>query len=289
MATTPEKDSLSGVETTGHVWDGIRELNNPLPRWWVWVLYATIIWSIGYWLLMPAWPTFWGYTSGFLGYSQRDRVAAAIEAAEEAKSGFRDRIRDATLEDIRAETELLEFALAGGQAAFGDNCAPCHGTGAQGSPGYPNLNDDDWIWGGTPDDILHTINYGIRAAHDDTRFNDMPAFGRDGILGRDEISDTTEYVLSLSQQDHDTAAAERGAVLFEENCVACHMEGGVGSTELGAPNLTDGIWLFGGERADIVRMIANSRSGVMPAWTDRLDAATIKELTVYVHSLGGGQ
>ena len=284
-----EKDAITGVETTGHEWDGIKELNNPLPKWWLYVLYATIIWSVGYWIAMPAWPTITGYTKGVLGHSQRANVVADIAAAREAQSEFRQGIAENELEVILEDAALLEFALAGGASAFGDNCAPCHGSGAQGAKGYPNLNDDNWIWGGSLEDIHYTLHFGIRAGHEETRESEMPAFGADGILSRDEINDLAEYVLSLSGAGEDAEAAARGAPLFADNCAACHGDNGAGEQSLGAPNLTDAIWLYGGEKADVVASIANSRRGVMPYWQGRLDEVTIKQLTVYVHSLGGGQ
>jgi cytochrome c oxidase cbb3-type subunit 3 len=289
VAEQPEKDSITGIETTGHEWDGIKELNNPLPRWWLWVLYASIIWSIGYWILMPAWPMLRSHTTGFLGYAQRATVAAELAEAKAAQSEFRDRLAGASLEEIRQDAQLLEFALAGGRAAFGDNCAPCHGTGAQGFAGYPNLNDDDWIWGGSLEDIQTTLAYGIRSGHEETRESQMPAFLRDQLLSAGEVSDVTEYVLSLSGRSEDNAAAGRGETLFADNCAGCHGEDGGGSTEFGAPNLADAIWLYGGDRSTVAKTVANSRQSVMPAWTGRLDEVTIKQLAIYVHALGGGQ
>lgn len=289
MAEQKRTDDVTGYETTGHEWDGIEELNRPLPRWWLYVLYATVIWSIGYYFFYPAIPLVNDYTKGLLGYSQRESVAQQLAAAKEAQKHWRDQIATMELAAIKDDPELLRFAVAGGQAAFGDNCAPCHGTGAQGFVGYPNLNDDAWLWGGTLEAIHTTLLHGIRAENDDTRMNDMMAFGRLQILTREQINDVTEHVLALSGQDHDAAAAERGATVFEENCVACHGEGGVGNQELGAPNLTDVIWLYGGSRQTIRESVYNGRAGVMPAWEDRLDPVTIKQLAIYVHSLGGGE
>jgi cytochrome c oxidase cbb3-type subunit 3 len=284
-----EKDAISGVETTGHEWDGIKELNNPLPKWWIYVLYATIIWAIGYWIAMPAWLTISGYTKGVLGYSQRDRVATSIAEAQAGQAELRQAIAESDPAAIIDDSGLLEFALAGGASAFGDNCAPCHGRGAEGAIGYPNLNDDVWIWGGTPEDIHVTLKVGIRAGHEETRESEMPAFGRDQILSRAEINDVAEYVLSLSGAGEDATAAERGTLLFADNCAACHGEAGEGDQSLGAPNLADAIWLYGGDKASVVASISNSRAGVMPYWEGRLDDVTIKQLVVYVHSLGGGQ
>lgn len=289
MADNKRTDDVTGYETTGHEWDGIEELNRPLPKWWLYTFYACIIWSVGYYFFYPSIPLVNDYTRGLLGYSQRETVAQQLAAAQEAKSEWQDQIAEKSLEDIQADPDLLRFAVAGGQAAFGDNCAPCHGTGAQGFVGYPNLNDDAWLWGGSLEAIHTTLLYGIRAENDNTRLNDMMAFGRLQILDRAQISDVTEYVLALSSQDHDAAAAERGATVFEENCVACHGEGGVGNQELGAPNLTDVIWLYGGSRETIYESVYNGRAGVMPAWENRLDPVTIKQLAIYVHSLGGGE
>lgn len=287
--TQPETDDITGVETTGHEWDGIKELNNPLPRWWLWVFYATVIWSVGYWIVMPSWPLVSSYTEGVIGWSSREAVADQIEAAKARQSEYIDRIRTAEPDEIRTDPDLLQFALAGGDAAFGDNCAPCHGSGAQGSMGYPNLNDDAWIWGGSLDAIHETIRVGIRSEHPDARFNLMPAYLRDGILNREQVNDVAEYVLSLTGRQSDTQAASRGAEVFAQECALCHQEDGTGSHELGAPDLTDQIWLYGGDKQAILKTVAEARNGVMPAWEGRLDEATIKQLTVYVHSLGGGE
>ena len=294
MATNIERDEVSGTDTTGHEWDGIKELNTPLPKWWLYVLYACIIWSIVYWIVMPAWPTGGegtnDYTGGVIGYSQREVVTGQLADARAAQSQYIDAIEAAELEEIAADDELLRFSLAGGAAAFGNNCAACHGSGAQGFKGYPNLNDDAWIWGGTLEDIHTTLLYGIRWEHDETRFNAMPAYGTDGILTSEEIDLMADYVMSISGQiELPAEQKEAGATIYTEQCAGCHGDEGKGLTELGAPNLTDSIWLYGGEKADLVETIHYSRAGVMPGWVDRLDPATIKQLTVYVHSLGGGQ
>jgi cytochrome c oxidase cbb3-type subunit 3 len=289
MAAKYEIDDVTGAETTGHEWDGIKELNRPLPKWWLYVLYACIVWSIGYWVAYPAWPTLTGYTQGMLGYSQRQTVTRGIEEARAAQSTSNAAIAQASPEDIKANPDLLQFAVAGGRAAFGDNCAPCHGRGAQGAVGYPNLNDDDWIWGGKLADIHLTIRNGVRGIPNDTRTSAMPRFGLDKMLTTPQIADTADYVLALSGAGHDAAAAERGKTIFADNCASCHAENGKGNQELGAPNLTDAIWLYGSAKADIARSIETGRGGVMPAWAGRLDESTIKKLTVYIHSLGGGQ
>ncbi|HSR72240.1 MAG TPA: cytochrome-c oxidase, cbb3-type subunit III [Kiloniellales bacterium] len=289
MARERETDEITGTETTGHEWDGIKELNTPLPRWWLWTFYATVVWAIGYWIVMPAWPLISGYTPGLLGYTNRAAVADRMAEAEAARADVLSQIAELPPEEIAADARLREFAMAGGDSAFAVNCSQCHGQGAAGFPGYPNLNDDAWLWGGTLPDIVQTVRYGIRSDHEETRLGDMPAFLRDGILERDQVEDVVEYVLSLSGRAEDPAAAERGAAVFAEQCAACHMEDATGSTDLGAPNLTDTIWLYGGDRATITETVANGRAGVMPAWIGRLSEATIKQVAIYVHSLGGGQ
>jgi cytochrome c oxidase cbb3-type subunit III len=282
--------SSTDVETTGHEWDGITELNKPLPKWWLWTFYATIVWAIGYWLLMPAWPLVSTYSKGLLGYSQRERVAEQVAEAKAAKSSYRDKIAAMDLAAINNDPELLSFALAGGEAAFGDNCAPCHGRGAQGAFGYPNLRDDSWLWGdGTLAAIHKTILHGIRSGDPDTRTNQMPAFGRTGVLNEPQIADVAEFTLSLSGKSSDKAADERGAKIFATTCTPCHGADGKGKPQLGAPNLTDELWLYAGDKQTIMADIRNGRGGVMPAWITRLDPETIKELAIYVHSLGGGR
>ena len=285
-----EIDHVTGVESTGHVWDGdLKELNKPLPKWWLYVLYATIIWSIGYWILYPAWPTLHGYTKGILDYSPRAEVAEELAAAKAKQAKYLDEIAAKSLGEIAKDQELLPFVMAGGMAVFGDNCGPCHGKGGGGAAGYPNLNDDDWLWGGKLEDVEQTILYGIRSDHPETRDMAMPRFGIDEMLKPAEIADTTQYILSFSDKATDAVAAEKGKSLYADNCAACHGEDGKGNIELGAPNLTDNIWLFGSAPAEIAETIRTGRGGMMPHWTGRLDPATIKMLTVYVHSLGGGK
>ncbi|MEZ5791252.1 MAG: cytochrome-c oxidase, cbb3-type subunit III [Nitratireductor sp.] len=285
-----EIDQISGTETTGHEWDGIKELNTPLPRWWLWTFYACIVWAIGYAIWYPAIPLLNSATPGIGGYSSRAEVAAELAAAEAAKGDVIAKIAATDVNGILADPELTRFATAGGKSAFKVYCSQCHGSGAQGGAIYPNLNDDDWIWGGTADDIFTTINHGIRYAGDeDTRLSEMPAFGRDELLDATQISQVANYVLSLSGKDHDAAAATEGMTVFADNCAACHGEQGKGDITLGAPNLSDAIWLYGDNLEAITRQINNPRQGVMPAWGARLGETTVKQLAVYIHSLGGGQ
>jgi cytochrome c oxidase cbb3-type subunit III len=285
----PEIDQATGVATTGHEWDGIKELNKPLPRWWLLTFYATIIWAIGYWIAYPAWPTFAGYTKGVLGYSQRAAVAKDVADGRAAQGKFRDQLAQTALNQVTGDPQLLRFALAGGAAAFATNCAPCHGRGAQGLAGYPNLNDDDWLWGGTIDAIYQTIQFGIRSGHKQARDSQMPKYGIDKLLSDKDVDDAAEYVLSLTNRATDRQAAALGKKVFAEQCVACHGEDGKGKIEQGAPNLTDAIWLYGGSKTAIVESIRTGRGGMMPAWVDRLDPVTLKALAIYVHSLGGGK
>ena len=276
------------VPTTGHEWDGITEFNKPLPRWWLWTFYATVIWSIGYWIAMPAWPLVEGYTRGLLGYSQRAVVAERIADSRAMQAQYVEQIADASLEEIRADPELLSFALAGGRSAFAVNCSQCHGSGAEGSVGYPNLNDDDWLWGGSLEEIAFTIRHGVRNESDeDARFNEMPAYGRDELLEPEQIEAVVRYTMSLSSGEGAAAEGE-GATIFAEECATCHGEDGKGIVELGAPDLTDAIWLYGGGYESIRAQVENSRGGVMPNWSGRLPPETIKQLAIYVHSLGGG-
>ena len=280
-------DELSGVETTGHEWDGIRELNNPMPRWWVYTFYATIVWAIGYAIAYPSWPMITEATKGVLGYTSRAELADSVKVATDAQKVFKDKIAAASVDEVAKNPELMQFALNGGDAAFKVNCITCHGTGAMGGPGYPNLNDDDWLWGGTLDQIYQTIRFGVRSEHPDTRTSEMPAFA--DMLEPGQIRQVAAYVISLTKTPSDAALVAPGKQLFADNCASCHGEKAQGNKEIGAPDLADAIWLKGDTEDAIARQIAAPRHGVMPAWADRLSDTTIKELAVYVHSLGGGQ
>jgi cytochrome c oxidase cbb3-type subunit 3 len=290
MTDHSDIDEVTGTATTGHEWDGIKELNTPLPRWWIITFYACIVWAIGYWIVYPAWPLVSGYTSGVLHYSSRADVAVELANLEKIRGAKMVTLGAASLVDIEKDPALLALARARGKAVFGDNCAPCHGSGAAGAKGYPNLNDDDWLWGGALDQIMQTIQFGARSGHPKTHESAMLAFGRDGMLKSDQIVTVANYVRSLSglptRQGYDPVA---GRKIFADDCVSCHGDAGKGNQEMGAPNLTDKIWLYGSDEATIIETITHGRSGVMPAWIDRLDPSTIKAMAVYVHSLGGGQ
>lgn len=290
MADNKRIDAPTGTETVGHEWDGIEELDTPLPRWWLWTFYASIVFAIGYVVVYPAWPLLHGATPGTAGWSSR----GALEQEEAARTAelapIRAAIARTPIEQLPANRALFQQALEGGRAAFRMHCTQCHGAGAAGSPGYPNLNDDDWLWGGDLRAIEFTITNGARNPdHPQTRTSQMPAFGRDGIMTPVEIGDTVAFVRTISRQQAPDAGARRGAALFAQNCAACHGADGHGNRQVGAPNLTDPIWLYGGDADTLRTTIANARAGVMPAWDVRLDPVTIRMLAVYVHSLGGGE
>lgn len=285
MTSNKRIDEPTGTEFVGHEWDGIEELNTPLPRWWLYTFYATIVFAAVYVVLYPAWPMIDKATEGTLGWSSRGDLAREMSAADAARAGVVAQIAATPIEALAANPELMQAAVAGGAAAFKVNCVQCHGAGAAGSPGYPNLNDDDWIWGGTLTDIEYTLTHGIRwEGSDETRANFMPAFG--GMLKPAEASAISSYVLSLSGK---AKANPAGAQLYADNCAACHGPTGGGMATLGVPALNDAIWLFGGTEADVTKQILAPRHGVMPAWKGRLDPVTIKMLAAYVHSRGGGQ
>jgi cytochrome c oxidase cbb3-type subunit 3 len=280
-------DELSGVDTTGHEWDGIRELNNPMPRWWVWTFYVTIAWAIGYGIAYPAWPLLKDATKGVLGYSSRQELSQSVKAAADAQKIFVDKITATPVAEIPKDAELLQFAINGGDAAFKVNCITCHGSGAMGRSSYPNLNDNDWLWGGSLDQIYQTIQFGIRSEHPDTRTSEMPAFK--DMLDATQTKQVAAYVVSLTGTPSDAGLVEPGKQVFADNCASCHGEKAEGNKDLGAPNLADAIWLkVDGEEA-IAAQISSPKHGVMPAWSGRLSDTTIKQLAVYVHSLGGGE
>ena len=285
-----KKDQEKNVPTTGHQWDGIEELDNPMPRWWLWTFYACIVWGIGYTIAYPAWPLIKEATPGLLGYSTRANVAAELEQAEAANAAINAKLVETELTQIAQDPELLTYATRKGDAVFKTWCAQCHGSGAAGvkANGYPNLLDDDWLWGGDIENIYLTISHGIRNEEDpDARFSAMSAFV--DIFTQDEVAQVANYVQSLSGAPNDPTLVDAGGLLFADNCASCHGETGMGDREQGAPNLTDAIWLYGGTYDDIAYQINYARNGVMPAWQNRLDEASIRAVAAYVHSLGGGE
>ncbi|MEL1249677.1 cytochrome-c oxidase, cbb3-type subunit III [Aurantiacibacter gilvus] len=280
-------DEPTGTEFVGHEWDGIEELDTPMPRWWLWTFYATVVWALIYVILYPAWPLIEKGTEGVLGWTSRGQLAEEMSAADMARQSFREELAVTPLERLPDNADLLQQAVAGGRAAFQIHCVQCHGSGAAGNQelGYPNLNDDDWLWGGDIRAIEYTIVHGIRQPDSsETRTGQMPAFA--GAIEGERLDALVDHVLSLSDLAEPNAA---GAVIYAENCALCHGATGEGSREFGAPRLNDAIWLRGNSREAVARQILNPRLGMMPAWGERLEPATISMLAAYVHSLGGGE
>jgi len=289
MANDPSSDKrvdqATGTEFVGHEWDGIEELNTPLPRWWLWTFYACVAWALVYTIAYPAWPMISQATEGYLGWSSRDQLTEEMGVADQARKEVRDQLAATDIVNLQGNPDLMQKAVAGGRAAFLVNCVQCHGSGAAGGPGYPNLNDDDWLWGGDLAAIESTLQHGIRQPGDDaTRFSAMPAY--QGMFSQAELDALTSHVLSLSGKAQSSPV---GAQAYADNCAICHGPTGEGDRMQGAPRLNDAIWLFGSSKADVQRQILKPRMGVMPSWSGRLDPATIKMLAAYVHSLGGGE
>lgn len=288
MADKDKKVNKDGFGTTGHEWDGIEEWNNPLPRWWLWMFYACIAWGIWYVIAYPAWPMISGATEGYKGWSTRANIAVEIAEAEAANAEINAKLAGTELAMISDDPELQAYAASAGSAVFKTWCAQCHGSGAAGAKGYPNLLDNDWLWGGSIEDIHLTISHGIRNEDDDdARYSEMPAFGE--ILEKDEISQVANYVMSLSGDPKDASLVDAGATVFADNCSSCHMEDGSGDRSQGAPNLQDAIWLYGGDYDTLTQTVTYSRYGVMPPWTTRLSEAELRAVSAYVHQLGGGE
>lgn len=284
-----EIDDITGTETTGHEWDGIKELDTPMPRWWLLSFYACIIWAVAYWYIYPAWPTLSGEgeRGGTVGstqwtqYKQLEESQAEITAR---RAVHQSQFDEASFSDIKQNEALYFFGMAGGKAAFGDNCATCHGTGGAGASGYPNLNDDDWLWGGKIEDIYVTIQHGIRADDDDTRFSEMPAFSE--MLDGQTVNAIADFVVATASG---TTANPQGAAAYADNCAICHGDTLKGIRELGAPDLADALWLYSASKDEIAAQIRKPKHGMMPAWDGRLDDSTIRQLALYVHALGGGE
>lgn len=289
MPTKIEKDSVTGHMTTGHDWDGLQELNRPLPKWWLYVLYASIAAAVVMCVLYPSVPGITGYWHGLLGYSQRDRVDQAVAEVAAQRAGAMDRIKALSFADIRKDPQLVEVAETAGRITFANNCQPCHGAGGGGNPGYPALAAGDWIWGGTLEGIQQTVTHGIRSTDPDARQSQMPRWGLDNMLTPEQIQQVADYVMTLFGTPVQGADIAPGRKLFVDNCAVCHGEVGQGDREKGGPRLASRIHLHGDDRAAVVAQITNPKMGVMPNWNARLDEATIKSVVLYVHSLGGGE
>jgi cytochrome c oxidase cbb3-type subunit 3 len=289
VPTKIEKDVFSGRDTTGHEWDGLRELNTPLPKWWLWTFVVTCIWAAGFCVLYPSVPSLHSYFKGVFGYSTRASVDADVQALAAQRATVMDKIKATPIEQVKDDPALMAMATTAGRIAFGINCQPCHGAGGEGQPGFPTLASDSWIWGGKLADIQKTITHGIRSGDPDARISAMLRFGADGILKPDEIQSVADYVMTLYGKGKPGVDTSKGAKIFADNCVACHGDKGQGTRLVGAPALKAAVHLYGDSRETVVRQVTNPRLGVMPNWNARLDEATIKSLALYVHSLGGGE
>jgi cytochrome c oxidase cbb3-type subunit III len=281
----PDRDGLTGYLTTGHEWNGIKELNTPVPRPVYFFLALAFLFSVGYWVLMPAWPLGVTYTKGLLGTDQRNVLAASLKEAAGERDVWTRRIGTESYAAIQSDARLMTIVRETGHALFGNNCAACHGIDAKGGPGFPNLTTSSWLWGGKPEDIFNTIRVGINSAHPETHVSQMPAFGHDQMLPRPDILKVISFVYSLSHPDAanlDPKTVAAGKAIFAANCVACHGEDAKGNPELGAPNLTDKFWIYGGDLETIDTTVWGGRQGHMPSWEGRLSELDRKILTLYL-------
>jgi cytochrome c oxidase cbb3-type subunit 3 len=283
-----ERDPHTGYLMTGHEWNGIKELNTPVPRAVYFFLAVTALFAIGYWILMPAWPTGTAYTKGLLGIDQRAIVADSLKQAALDRAAWSGRIETADYAEIQGDPQLMAYVRETGRTLFGDKCAACHGRTAQGGKGFPSLTTNSWLWGGDPAAIAETIRVGINSAHPETRVSQMLAFGRDGMISRDDVDNVVAYVRSLSGPAAADLPADKiaaGKAVFAANCVSCHGETGTGKTDAGAPNLTDKFWIYGGDAQSIYTTVWGGRQGHMPTWESRLSPVERKILALYLVDL----
>ncbi|MDN5785609.1 cytochrome-c oxidase, cbb3-type subunit III [Pseudorhodobacter sp.] len=278
------RDPISGYTTTGHNWNGILELNSPVPKPVYFFIFVTHLYALVAWFLLPAWPLGDTYTKGLWGVDQKTTLEASLVKANTARADWVQAFATDDFDTIRANDELMARGRATAATLFGDNCQACHGAGGKGGPGFPRLNDDIWLWGGSAEEIATTIEVGINSADPDTHFAQMPAFGRDGMLTRPQIAEMADYVLTLSGgvKPGDTSDA---ATLFQDNCSSCHGEDAKGVEGTGAPNLTDDDWIYGSNRDTILATLMNGRQGHMPTWKPRLSVSDIRMLALYVEGL----
>jgi cytochrome c oxidase cbb3-type subunit 3 len=285
-----ERDPITGRLKTGHEWNGIEELDTPVPRVVLFFLAITTLFAIGYWIAMPSWPLGSTYTKGILGIDQREIVTKQVEAARLARGPWMDKIGAADFAALKADPVIMQHVRETGRTLFTDNCAVCHGVGATGGPGFPNLTAKAWLWGGTPEMLAQTISVGINSTNDDTRSSQMTPFGASGALDPKQVGQVAAYVRSLSAAPGgDNAEAETikaGQEIFMANCVSCHGEDAKGKQDVGAPDLTDKAWIYGGDLDSVYRSIYGGRQGHMPHWNNRLSPAEIKLLALYVDTLG---
>ena len=292
MSTEIERDAHTGTETTGHDWDGLKELNTPLPKWWLYTWLVCIVWALVWMVFFPSVPFGGKYWHGLLGYSARNQVTADVHDVSAQRGVVMSKVASASFAEIRNNPELLAAAQTAGRITFANNCQPCHGAGGAGAVGYPALAAGSWLWGGKLEDIQQTVTFGIRSGLDQARDSQMPHFGTDSLLKPAEIQDVADFVMTLygtPAKDATPASVASGSALFAANCAACHGEKGEGNRDVGAPRLASKIHLYGGTRETVVKQVTSPHMGVMPNWNARLDAATIKSVAIYVHDLGGGE
>ena len=289
MATKPKVQPKPPVGTTGHSWDGLQELNNPLPKWWLYVWFACIAVALVQFVLYPSIPGITGYWHGLLGTSTRAEVDRDVKALVAQRATSMDKIAAMPIADVAKDPQLLEMANTAGRITFANNCQPCHGAGGAGRPGYPALSVGAWLWGGKLEDIETTLIHGVRSGDPDARTSAMPKFGADGLLTPPEIQSVADYVMTFYGTPVKGADTTKGAALFAANCAVCHGEAGQGGRPMGAPTLKSKVHLYGDTRETVVSQITSPHMGVMPFWNTRLDPATIKSVAIYVHGLGGGE
>ncbi|WDR02858.1 cytochrome-c oxidase, cbb3-type subunit III [Devosia algicola] len=281
-----ERDKVSGHMTTGHEWNGIKELNTPVPRIVYFFLITTTVFAVVWTILMPSWPGVTGYFRGLLGADQRTAVKLSVAEGAAERASWTNAILDEDFATIQADPALMETVRETGKTLFVDNCAGCHGAEGLGNPGFPNIAQAPTMWGGDPATIMETIRVGINASHDETRYGQMLAFGRDQMLDLGDVDKVVTYVQSLSDPaiatPDNTDEISEGATIFADNCAACHGETGAGMLDTGAPNLRDQYWTYGGDRASLRHSIYFGRQGLMPTWEGRLTPAYIKLLALYV-------
>ncbi|MGE3874672.1 MAG: cytochrome-c oxidase, cbb3-type subunit III [Parvibaculaceae bacterium] len=283
-----KRDPITGRLTTGHEWNGIEELDTPVPRVVLFFLAVTALFAVGYWIAMPAWPLGTTYTKGVLGIDQRDIVTKQVEAAELARGAWMDKIGAADFATLKADPAVMQHVREAGRRLFADNCAVCHGVNATGGPGFPDLTAKSWLWGGAPEALAQTIAVGINSTNDDTRASQMLGFGATGTLNPKQVAQVVAYVRSLSAaaEADDAETLKAGQEIFMANCVSCHGEDAKGSQDVGAPNLTDGTWIYGGDLDSVYHTVFAGRQGHMPHWNTRLSPSEIKLLALYVDTLG---
>ncbi|NEJ72527.1 cytochrome-c oxidase, cbb3-type subunit III [Rhizobium phaseoli] len=287
-----EIDQITGRRTTGHIWNGIKELDTPIPRGVLLFLIVTHLFALLWWILLPAWPLGTTYTKGLIGGDQKQTVERKIVAAATSRVPLTTKIEKASFDEIRADGQLMSKVNSSGHQLFGDNCAACHGRDGKGGQNYPDLTDNDWLWGGEPEQIVETLTVGVNSRHSNSRVSQMPAFGADEMLDRKQVTDVAAYVYSLSNSatsEEITGDIQAGRELFKNTCASCHGDNAKGKSDLGAPNLTDASWVYGGTLSRIVETVHGGRQGHMPTWDERLTPAEIKILALYVSGMGERQ